>query len=447
MRLHRLTIVLCLVISIFALPGWTKDEAPAVGDLPLLDEQSTLDDYVQYAALNNPGLEAAFHRWQAALEMVSQAGVLPDPRFNYSYFIRNVETRVGPQRQRFGISQQFPWFGKLQLREDAAARMAEAERERYEAVKLNLFSRVKRAWYEYSYIARSVEITGENVQLLTYLERVARAKYKVGSTNHADIIKAQVELGKLEDRLLEVRDLMRPAAARLNSAMNRESGAPLPWPGPMTDDPVSIDENALLARMGKENPELKALDSVAEREQAVLELARKAYYPDFTFALDYIDTGGALDPAMPESGKDPVLAMVSINIPLWRGKYRAAENEAKSNHSAVLRQREERENGLISSLEEALYRFRDAERKIDLYRNSLLPKAQQSFEVTQKAYAADKADFLDLIDTQRTLLQFRLSRERALADRAQRLAEIEELTGQELPREGEDSAGDERLPE
>ena len=440
------TFISCLVFAIFTQTGWSTEAMPNDGDLPVLDEQSTLEDFLRYAALNNPGLEAAYHRWQASVERVDQVGVLPEPRFSYSYYIRNVETRVGPQRHKFGVSQRFPWFGKLQLREDAATRMADAEWERYEAAKLDLFSGVKQAWYEYSYIARAVEITEENFQLLTYFERVARAKYKVGSTNHADIIKAQVELGQIEDRLLETRDLLRPAAARLNTALNRESNASLPWPGPMIEDRVSIDEEALFAWMSGENPDLKALDSLAEREAAVIDLSRKAFYPDFTFALDYIDTGSALDRTMSDSGKDAVMAMVSINIPLRRGKYRAAENEARLNRTAVVRQRKEKENSLISELENSLYRFRDAERKIDLYRDSLLPKARQSLEVTQKAYAADKSDFLDLIDTQRTLLQFRLSHQRALADKAQRLAEIEEFIGKEIPHLGEELKGDERLP-
>ena len=88
--------------------------------LPELDEGSSLNDYLAYAALNNPQLEAAFNRWKAALEMVSQAHTLPDPRFNYGYFIQEVETRVGPQEHRVGISQMFPWFGKLKLRGEAA---------------------------------------------------------------------------------------------------------------------------------------------------------------------------------------------------------------------------------------------------------------------------------------------------------------------------------------
>jgi hypothetical protein len=84
--------------------------------LPELNDASGLNEYLAYAALNNPGLEAAFNRWKAALEMVSQARTLPAPRFNYGCFIQEVETRVGPQEQRVGLSQMFPWFGKLRLR-------------------------------------------------------------------------------------------------------------------------------------------------------------------------------------------------------------------------------------------------------------------------------------------------------------------------------------------
>ncbi len=421
-----LTFGLCLLAG----PGWAADE-----ELPVLDESSVVDDYLRYAALNNPGLEAAFLRWQAAVEGTDRAGALPDPRFTYGYFIREVETRVGPQRQRFGLAQQFPWFGTLQLREDAAARAADAEYRYYEAAKLELFRRVKLAFHEYGYLARSVEITEENVQLMTYFERVARARYKVGSANHADIIKAQVELGQLEDQLISLRDQLRPMAARLNSELNREPQAALPWPGPLEAEPVLIDEAALNDSIG-DAPRLKAIEQNAERQRVAAELARKGLYPGFTFSLDYVETGTALDPATPDSGKDAIMAMVSLNIPLWPRNSRAAQREAEARRSAALLQRAEEENRMAARLEEALFQFRDAERKIDLYGNSLLPKARQSLEVTQKAYSTDKVDFMDLIDAQRTLLSFRLARERALADRAVKLAEIEEIVGGELPRGG-----------
>jgi len=429
----RKILPLALLFCLLAVPGWgaeTGDE-----ERPVLDDSSTIEDYLAYAALNNPGLEAAFLRWQAAVEGTAQAGTLPDPRFTYGYFIREVETRVGPQRHRFGVSQSFPWSGTRQLRRDAAALAAEAERQRYEAAKLDLFRRVKLAFHEYAYLARAIEITGESVELMTWFERAARARYKVGSANHADIIKAQVELARLEDRLVSLRDRLQPAATKLNSELNRERRAPLPLPGPGDDGPVAIDEAALYAAIG-EAPRLEVINKSAEREQVAAELARKGLYPGFTVSLEYLETGSALDPSTPDSGKDPLMAMVSVNIPLWRESSRAAEREARARENAALLRREEEQNRLGAKLDEALFALRDAERKIALYGGSLLPKAHQSLEVTQKAYSAGKAGFIDLVDAQRTLLDFRLAREQAVADRAVRLAEIEEIAGVELPRGG-----------
>ncbi len=123
--------------------------------LPELKENAPLKDFLAYAALNNPQLEAAFNRWKAALEMVSQARTLPDPRFNYGYFIQEVETRVGPQEQRVGLSQMFPWFGKLKLRGEAALEGANAAQQQYEAAKLKLFDEVNQAYYELYYLGRA----------------------------------------------------------------------------------------------------------------------------------------------------------------------------------------------------------------------------------------------------------------------------------------------------
>ena len=111
--------------------------------LPVLDESAGLDRFLAYAALNNPGLEAAFNQWKAAVERVPQVRALPDPRFTYRYFIREVETRVGPQKQAFGLTQTFPWFGKLALRGDVAAEAARAAQQRYENEKLRLFYEVR----------------------------------------------------------------------------------------------------------------------------------------------------------------------------------------------------------------------------------------------------------------------------------------------------------------
>ena len=422
--------------------GHSTTAAESIEDtsgLSELTENSGLSDYLAYAALNNPGLEAAFNRWRAALEQVPQVKALPDPRFNYKYFIEEVETRVGPQRQSFGISQLFPWFGKLDLRGDVAGQAANAARQRYEAAKLKLFFEVKDAYYEYYYLAKSIAITKENVSLIKHLESVARSRYKAAVGTHPDVIRAQVEMGKLEDRYRTLLDLQQPIVARLNAALNRPVEAAIPWPTEIQYEEIEVVDQELLAKLITENPELKALDSQIKQNQKSIELAKKDYYPDFTLGLSLIDTDDSSVGNPRDNGKDPVVASVSINIPLWREKYAAGVREARNRYFAVRQERREKANSLSSTLKMTLYRFRDAERKIDLYRDALLPKAKESLKVTESGFRAAKGSFTDLIDAQRILLEFALSYERALADRSQSLAKLEMLVGREIRQKGNEA--------
>ncbi len=404
--------------------------------LPELDESSELSDYLAYAAINNSGLEAAFNNWKAALERIPQVEALPDPRFTYGYFIREVETRVGPQRQSFAISQVFPWFGKLDLRGDAASEAARAAGKRYEAARLRLFFEVKSAWYEYYYLARGIDITRQNIQLVQHLESVARGRYRAAAASHPDVVRAQVEIGKLEDRYRALADLREPLAARLNAAMNRPVDMPIPMPGSIGLPAVQLVGEELLDSLIDSNPELEALDFEIAARQRDIELAKKDFYPDLMLGVSVIDTGSAAMRDVADSGQDPVLASVSINIPIWREKYEAGVREARLRHQAARRHRNETANSLSSELKMRLYRFRDAERKINLYGKTLLPKAEEALKVTESGYRAGTGTFADLVDSQRILLEFQLEHERALADRAQSLAAVEMLVGQEIARAG-----------
>ena len=354
---------------------------------------------------------------------------------SYRYIIEEVETRVGPQRQGFGLAQTFPWFGKLEARGDIALEKAQAQGQLFHAAKLKLFYQVKHAYYDYYYLARAISVTKENVVLMRYIEQVARTKYKVAAAGHQDVIKAQVEQGKLEDRLRSLQDLRSPIMAKLNAALNRPAGAQLPWPSePPREERIAASDELILTWLREANPQLKALDYQIAAQKKAVELAGKDYFPDVTLAVDYIDTDGALMPT-PDDGKDPVVLMASVNLPIWHDKYRANQRRARARYLAALKQRLGAENALASEVHLALYEFRDAQRKINLYRDSLILKAKQSLTVTQAAFMADKATFLDLIDAERMLLEFQLLYERALADNAQRLAQLEMLIGRVLPRQ------------
>ncbi|MCJ7777008.1 MAG: TolC family protein [Sedimentisphaerales bacterium] len=203
----------------------SKAPEPADVNIPV-----TLQDYLSYAALNNAGLKAAFEEWKSALEQIPQVKVLPDPQFTYGYYIQEVETKPSPQSQQFQLMQVFPWFGTIEARTDAAASTAKAAKKRYESAKLKLFFEVKEAFFEYSYLARAIEIAKQNLQLAGHFEEVARTKYTTSEVTHPDIIRAQVELAKMADELKALEEFRKPLSARLISALNRKDFDLLPWP-------------------------------------------------------------------------------------------------------------------------------------------------------------------------------------------------------------------------
>ncbi len=424
-----------------SLPPPRADRAPAAPPasspepLPTLDADAALEDYLAYAAMNNPGLEAAFHRWQAGLQRVPRARALPDPRITYRYYIREVETRVGPQRHGLGVAQTVPWPGKLRERAGVATEAAEAARRRYEAEKVRLFHRVKVAWYEYAYLARAIDTVREIRELIAYLESVARRRYTARAAEHPDVLRAQVELGKLDDRLRTLRDLRPAAAARLNAALARSTLEPTPWPALAAEPPLEVADEALLAWLAESNPELAALDAEIRQAGRAVDLARQAYYPDVTVGLDWIPTDDPPSPARPrDAGRDPVVAMLSVNVPIWHETYAAGVREAEHRRLAAVRTRAERAHLLSSEARMALYAYRDAARKADLYGDALVPKARQGVAATQTAFVGGTANFVDLVDAERQLLEFRLSHQRALADQGVALARLEMLVGRTLPR-------------
>jgi len=401
-------------------------------ELPPLDKDSTLADYLKYAALNNAGLRTTFEKWKAALLQVAQAKALPDPQFTYSYFIEEVETRVGPQEHRFAIMQKFPWLGKIEARTDAAAAAARAARKRYEAEKLKVFRQVKDAYAEYAYLARATDIARQNLQLIEHFEQVARAKYRAAIATHPDVIRAQLELAKLQDIVESLEELNKPIAARLNAALNRSVDAPLAAPTRLEPSRAKIGHEQIAAMLKSQNPELAALNFDIESAERKVDLAKKRFWPDVGAGISWIETGSAFAPGVRDSGKDPVMLTFSMNLPLWHDSYAAARHQAEALVRMQTHRRKETENSLLTRAEEVLYEYQDSGRKVGLYGNTLVPKSEELLRAAETAYQAAAVDFLSLIDAQRTLLKYQLEYEKSVRDTIQKLAELEMLAGGEL---------------
>jgi outer membrane protein TolC len=405
-------------------------EAPDT--LPTFDSTITLNDYLVAAMKHNPGLRSAFNCWIADLKKSDYEGSLPDPMFSYGYFVENVETRVGPQEQRFGLRQSFPWFGTLGAREDMAFAMSQASYERYQAAKFQLFFEVKAAYYDYYFLGQDLLVTRENLELLEFWESVAQTKYKVGLKQHPDVIKAQVELGKLEDHLRALEEQEAPKAARLRALLNLPDSVGLAIPMSIAVTEAPLIQDSVISLITQSNPGLRALENTVESERAGERLAGKQALPSFSIGVDYIQTGEAINPDMPESGKDPWMIGASVSLPIWFGKNSARKKEAQARCRAAEYNLRDSENQLAAVTQGLLFEYSDALRKTRLYRDGLVPKAQQSLNAIYAAYQAGETDFLNVLDAQRQLLDFQLTVAREQARLATKRAQLEMLSGSDL---------------
>jgi len=395
-------------------------------------ETQNLRSLVDYALANNPEVNVARERHIGALARVPQAMALPEPKLTYRYFVNEVETRVGPQEHGIGLSQTLPWFGKRGLQGDAATETARAAQEGIASIQNTVIAEVANAYYELFYLGRSIEIIRGNRDLVLHLERVARARYGAGAATHADVIRAQVELGIIENRLGSLKDRRAPLFARLNALLNRPTTEIFDLPSILIFEPVLYTDDELLAKVSLHNPDLRATSFEIEAAHRQRERANKNYLPDITLGLDYIATGDARMPGVQDSGDDALSATIGFTLPIWRSKYDAGVKEA----DAILRQqqfkRDQQLNTFHAETVTALFKLRDAQRQIDLYEKTLLPKANESLVATQRAYSTGAAPFADTIDAQRMLLNFELSFARAITDHHQARTVLEKLTGQSL---------------
>ena len=383
-----------------------------------------LNQLKQVAAINNAGLKAAYLKWQSELLKVYSAKSLPDPQVSFTHYIDEVETRVGPQRQAISVMQKFPWFGKLDLKKAMQTNSARAAKESYEAIKLNLFKEIEVLYFDFYYLQESLRIAEENKRLLSSFEPIARNLIKTGKGS-ADLLKVQVELGKIQDQISGLKLRWTPLKSRLNEMLNQAQTESIGLIASLPER-VPLSEEKLMWQL-KNNPQLKAYDYKSEALKNKIKLAHKDSYPDFSLGLKYIQTDDS-DMDVDDNGKDPIMATFGFTLPLNQRKYRNLEGSANKELDSVRWGQLQHQRSLERRLSIAFFEREDNERVLKLYRDTLIPKNKQSLTITQQAYRNGKASFLDLIDIQRQLLAFQLMEQKSLSNIYKQEALIRELT-------------------
>ena len=402
----------------------------AAAEPPELD----LEPLIEEALAANPGLKALEHRAAAAAARVPAAGALRDPSLrlelsNVPFSPLSLDGSPMSGRQ-VTLSQKFPYPGKRKARERAASHAAEgaaaARRER----ELTVANMVKQAYFELAFLDRAIAIAERNRELLKDFVRIARSKYSVARGPQQDVLKAQVSLSSLRDRLLMLEGQRRRAGAQLNAVLNRPPGEPVGRTPAIEPTPLDIDAAGLREIALGERPLLKALRARRDRWRAAEELADRERRPDFEVSAAWRQRGFREDPV---AGSDFFSAGVMLNLPVYQGRRQDREvAAARAEARAVEAELEAETRELALQIEQLRIDAETHLREMELFRGAIIPQADQSLAAAIAGYQVDEVDFLTLLDNQVTLLNFEIDYYRHLSQYEKTLARLESVVGRRL---------------
>lgn len=392
---------------------------------------TNLDLLIDEALKSNPQIQAAYNDWKAAEYKIKQAYSLPDPMARYTYFGKNIETRVGPQEAKYGASQKLPFPGKLSLKGRVAGKRANMLKEKYEAAKRELIKNVKFGYYDIFWLDMAIQIVEEEKSIVENLESVARRKYESNLTSQQDVIKANVALSKLLDKLYMFKQQRKAQEAKMNSLLNRPKEAHLE----RIIDVVFLEFRYTLDELhkiaSKEQQELIAANLDIERAEYEKSLAKLDYLPDFTVGFDYVQIGEGKTKHLSD-GDDAWMGMVSVNVPIWYDKLSSQLKEKKASLEASKKRCQNIENTIAAEVEDLNFKISTYKDIVSLYKTALIPQTEQAFDAARIAYETGKVDFLNWLDSERILLQTRLAYYKAIVDYQKSIAFLERVVGKDL---------------
>jgi len=394
--------------------------------------------YIEQALQRNPSIKQTFGRYQASLQRLPQVSSLPDPMFGLTEYLLSPQTRVGPQTTMITLSQQFPWFGKLSDKEKIAAKEAAVVREQYEAIKSEVVRQIKLAYYNLGYFDQSITITKEDLLVLEHYETMAQARYSQGIGLQQAVIKLQAEITRDLNRLKELQTRRVDAEAVLNNLLDHPPDSPVKRTSQWTRPQVQIDLERLYNLGHDHRPEVLGALLQIEKNEKRIQLAQKNYWPDVTLGASFInvdersDLAGILNPPE-QNGQNIYSLTIGINIPIRRRKYDAGVAEATEDKVASREGYRSILNTVETSIRAIGFRIQTLDEQITLFERTLLPQGEQALRSTEAAYSTGTIGVLDLLDSERVLLEIRLGMAQLSSEYMKSLAEMERATGSPFP--------------
>jgi outer membrane protein TolC len=435
MKTSVAVVAVALSVSSVAAAASDTDTQPSPGAVESIIE--SLDDESTRALVTevlerNPRLAALRAEAAAAEQKAPQVAALPDPVAALTLYLQTPETRVGPQQAMVSLSQRFPWFGTLGLKERAAVHDALARALEVEALRLELVTEARRLAHELAYLDTEEAIVAQDRDTLAHFEELARSRYASGIGLGQAVVKIQSEITRADTRLLRIAQRRLGLLAELNALRDRPdraSGAAFEVPH-VHGAPFDADADALGLEAAANRPEAAAARARIEAAEARVELARKAYGPDLTAGLTYSLVGRRDDPAgelnPPEdNGQDVVGVSAAVSLPIWRRRLAAGVEEASQTRLAAEQFLRSTIAAIRTTVGDLAARIPLLREEVELFGSLMLPQAEEALDSALAGYSAGSHGALDLLDSERVLLQVRIAEARARTDLAIAVARLE----------------------
>ncbi len=431
-----LIVVLTTLLSASALaaeaPRESKVTAQVVNDkAPLPADQGvlTLDDVVRSALAKNPAVQSAGHTVAAQRAKVPQARALPDPNVGIGWMgnIQPFSVQTGDPSSYRSVSamQMLPFPGKRGLRGQIVSKEADASQWDLEGVRRRVAADVKAAYYDYWYYDKAIRTTQQNRDLLMKLSQIAEARYRVGKGMQADVLRSQVEVSMLLQKLTTLEQQRATAQARLNTLLARDPEAPLPPAADIANQsPLNYSLEDLYKLARQNDPEYQRMEKMVERNQLAINLAHKDYLPDLSVGYMYQQR-----PNIPDMHG----MTFTVNIPVfYKTKQREEVRQAQEEELSASSARDNRQNELYFDLKQNYLAAKASDNLLKLFSQGVVPQSSLALESSMSAYQVGNVDFLTVIGNFTTVLNYETDYYRELANYQTALARMEALTGADL---------------
>jgi len=448
----------------------------------------SLLNYMESAAKNSPLVRQKFYEYQAALQKIPQAGALQDPELSIGVFLKPMELLEGRQVSEATLMQMFPWFGVLRNAKDEMSLMANAKFEEFRDSKLQVFYDVQRTWYDLYKLRKDIRISDKNIEILKSIESIALVSYKTApagnsgsfqqsprpsagstsgqnsggsqqmsgmsgnpsgnvsspqsstnmqnsgsmggsgnGTNLSDLYRIKIEISDLENNIAFLEDQEQSVIARFNSFLNRPSLSPVYSADTfLLTDSLELSLPAMADSIRARNPMLGMIEYERQSYEARKKMVRGMGYPMVGLGLNYSVISKSEMSESDMNGKDMVMPMVRLTLPIYRKKYKAMQSEADLLSRSSAEKYTATSNDLQTEYYQAVQMYQNARRRIILY-DQQYQLASKTLELILKSFSTSGSDLTDVLRVTQQTLDYELNRTEAAADLNTAVAWIKRL--------------------